>query len=63
MNYNVNEIDLDLLANLVAEKVVKMLDTKLDASSTDKSSDMKFEDARFKLFHGKSREWIKYYIS
>ena len=62
MNYNVNEIDLDTLANLVAEKVVKILDAKLESSSDGKHSDMKFEDARFELFHGKSREWIKYYI-
>lgn len=62
MNYNVNEIDLDTLANLVAEKVVKILDAKLESSSESLDSDMKFEDARFKLFHGKSREWIKYYI-
>lgn len=23
---------------------------------------LKFEDARYDLFHGKSRDWIKYYI-
>ena len=50
---------------------------ELDATTIDKLADaivlrmqkheyenntMKFEDARFELFHGKSREWIKYYI-
>lgn len=45
----------DVTINKLADAITKRMQDRGENT-------MKFEDARFKLFKGKSREWIKYYI-
>ncbi|WP_251574787.1 DUF771 domain-containing protein [Limosilactobacillus agrestimuris] len=40
----------------------KIADAIADRLKAKEPSTMKFDEARYALFHGKSRDWIKYYI-
>ena len=40
----------------------KIADAIADRLKAKEPSTMKFDEARYSLFHGKSRDWIKYYI-
>ncbi|MDH4960861.1 hypothetical protein [Ligilactobacillus salivarius] len=44
------------------ETIDKLADAIADRLQAKEPATMKFDEARHVLFHGKSREWIKYYI-
>lgn len=46
-----DDATIDKLADAIAERI-----------KSKEPATMKFDTARHELFHGKSREWIKYYI-
>ncbi|WP_295731175.1 DUF771 domain-containing protein [uncultured Limosilactobacillus sp.] len=47
----IDDTTIEKLADVIAERL-----------KAKEPSTMKFEDACRELFHGKSREWVKYYI-
>lgn len=40
----------------------KIADAIADRLKSKEPTTLKFDEARYALFHGKSRDWIKYYI-
>lgn len=49
----------DATIQRIADAVIERLE---DKQQEEHPTEMKFDTARRELFHGKSREWIKYYL-
>lgn len=49
----------DATIDAIAQAVVNRLK---EQQQEEQPTEMKFDEARKQLFHGKSREWIKYYL-
>lgn len=55
-------LDIDEIADKVASKLITKLNLPNDTGTNTTKQTLSLTEARKVLFHGKSREWIKYYL-